>query len=584
MRRSLVWQIAVPFVVIILLTVGGLTLYFSNTLEKTYLSDLEQSLKIQAALLSENVSPIIEAGYPYDGLQPLAADFASSTGARVTIILVQGIVIGDSSSNPATMSNHLDRPEIQQALTTGLGIDIRFSDTLLQRFLYLAIPVKANGKTIGFVRLADSLNQIEKGVSDLKRTIVGIAGISGILIIILSFLIAERTLAPLRRLVKEVGKLGKGETNLHLPAGRKDEIGRLSRSFGELAERFDEQLDDFKEERAKLSSVLHHMTDAVLLVNSDGKVILINPSAERIFNISTAEALGKTLVEVARLHQFVDVWKSSLTRGRQELITVETPPDRLYIQCIATPMAESLPGTTLLVFQDLTRIHKLEVVRRDFVSNVSHELRTPLASLKAVNETLQAGALSDPPAAKRFLEQMEKEIDDMTQLVQELLELSRIESGQTPFNRQAVDPRQLLSDVVERMEIQAERAGVKLSVDSPEGLPSVYADRERIEQVIINLLHNAVKFTPAGGEIIASAKSEGGWILFSVKDTGVGISPEALPRIFERFYKADQSRSGGGTGLGLSIARHTVEAHGGKIWVESIPGEGSTFTFSLPLA
>ncbi len=584
MRRSLIWQIAIPFVLIILLTIGGFALYFSNFLKNTYLTSLEQNLKTQASLLSKPVAPIIESGYPYEGLQQLVADFSATTHTRVTVILLQGIVIGDSSSDPTTMENHLDRPEIQQALTTGLGIDTRFSDTLLTSFLYLAIPVQTNGKIIGFVRLADSLTQIDSEIANLRRAVGGIAAISGTLVILLAFLVANRTLSPLRRLAKAVGKLGEGEASLNLPMWRKDEIGLLSKSFGEMAVRFNDQVDDFKEERGKLTAVLRHMTDGALLVNSDGKVTLVNPAAERIFNINAAGALGKTLVEVVRLHQFVDLWKSSFSSGRQELITLETTPDRLFIQCIATPLAESLPGSTLLVFEDLTSIHKLEVVRRDFVSNVSHELRTPLASLKAVSETLQGGALADPPAAQRFLAQMEKEIDDMTQLVTELLELSRIESGQTPFNLQSVDPRQLLVRSVERMELQAERAGLKISIDCLEGMPSVRADRERIEQVLMNLLHNAVKFTPAGGEITASARPDGGWILFSVKDNGVGIAPEALPRIFERFYKADQSRSGGGTGLGLSIARHTIEAHGGRIWVESEPGVGSTFTFTLPLA
>jgi two-component system phosphate regulon sensor histidine kinase PhoR len=247
-------------------------------------------------------------------------------------------------------------------------------------------------------------------------------------------------------------------------------------------------------------------------------------------------------------------------------------------------LESSLPGSTLLVFQNLTRIHRLETVRRDFVSNVSHELRTPLASLKALTETLQEGALEDPPAARRFLKRMEDEIDNLTQMVRELLDLSRIESGRVPFDRLSVNPMMMMGNAVERMRLQAERGGLNIQVDASQSLPEVMADADRIEAVLVNLLHNAIKFTPPSGQIVVSARQDGDKVVFSVRDTGIGIKPEDLSRIFERFYKADQSRSGGGTGLGLSIARHTIEAHQGSIWADSHPGQGSTFYFTLPVA
>ncbi len=584
MRRSLYWQIALPTIIIILLLLTGLTIYFSNYLETTYITELETNLKTQAALLAREVAPLIEADYPYEGLQALVQEAAGISGARVTVILQSGIVIADSNTDPTGMENHLDRPEIQKALVAGNGSDIRFSDTILQSFLYAAVRVESGGRVIGFVRLADSLDEVEGNVARLRRTVVGYTALAGSIVILLSFLITNRALAPLRRLANEVRRLGSGATSLDLPAARKDEIGVLSQSFGEIAEQLNDQMEGFKEERGRLKAVLRYMTDAVLIVSEAGKVTLINPAAERIFNTRAEHALGQTLVEVVRQHQFVDLWKTALANGRQQIVTLETTPERLFIQGIATPLGESLPGSTLLVFQDLTRIHKLETVRRDFVSNVSHELRTPLASMKAVTETLKGGALEDPSEAQRFFQHLENEIDNMTQAVVELLELSRIESGQVPFKLKPVEPLRLLQAAAERMEVQAERAGLTLTVDGPADLPAVRADAERIEQVLINLLHNAIKFTPSGGAVSASARAEGGWVQFSVRDNGVGIQPDAMARIFERFYKADQSRSEGGTGLGLSIARHTVEAHGGRIWVESVPGEGSTFTFTLPLA
>ncbi|MBE3144706.1 MAG: PAS domain-containing sensor histidine kinase [Planctomycetes bacterium] len=284
-----------------------------------------------------------------------------------------------------------------------------------------------------------------------------------------------------------------------------------------------------------------------------------------------------------RNHQLVDLFNKSQVAGDQLSIMLDTSPERLFIQGIATPLHQAVSGNTLLVFQDLTRLRRLEMVRRDFVSNVSHELRTPLASLKALVDTLAEGALEDPPAARRFLLRMENEIDNLSQIVQELLELSRIESGKVPLERRAILPVELLTPAVERIQVQAERAGLKLRLACPIDLPPVSADPKRMEQVLVNLLHNAIKFTPPRGEIYISASRESNSVVFMVHDTGVGIAPNALPRIFERFYKADRARSGGGTGLGLSIARHLVEAHGGKIWAESIVSQGSTFYFSLPL-
>jgi two-component system, OmpR family, phosphate regulon sensor histidine kinase PhoR len=239
----------------------------------------------------------------------------------------------------------------------------------------------------------------------------------------------------------------------------------------------------------------------------------------------------------------------------------------------------------LLIFHNLTRMRKLETIRQDFISNISHELRTPLASLKALTETLQETALDDPPAARRFIERIETEVDSLSLIVSELLELSRIESGRVPLKMSAIDPCELIRNAMERLGLQAERAGLSVILNCPDRLPRVLADSERLEQVLVNLLHNSIKFTEAGGEIeIKAHESDQNLVEFSIRDTGVGIAAEDLPRIFERFYKADRARSGGGTGLGLAIARHLVKAHGGDIWAESQVGKGSTFYFTIPTA
>jgi two-component system phosphate regulon sensor histidine kinase PhoR len=232
--------------------------------------------------------------------------------------------------------------------------------------------------------------------------------------------------------------------------------------------------------------------------------------------------------------------------------------------------------------QDLTRVRRLETVRRDFISNVSHELRTPLASLKALTETLQSGALADPEVAPRFLGRISTEVDALTQMAQELLDLSRIESGQVPLKFFQLSPNQLLLAAVDRMKTQAERAHLNLHAECAENLPAILADKSRLEQVLVNLIHNAVKFTKPGGEVVLLAEAVDGGVRFAVKDTGIGIPSGDLTRIFERFYRVDKSRAGGGTGLGLSIVKHIVEGHKGKVWAESEEGQGSTFYFVIP--
>jgi two-component system phosphate regulon sensor histidine kinase PhoR len=343
------------------------------------------------------------------------------------------------------------------------------------------------------------------------------------------------------------------------------------------------QFDALISERAKLSAVLNQMADGVLIVDTDGRVQLLNPAAERLFQIEEKEGLGRSIVEVIRYHQLVDLWREAKNGERQSMM-LEIGAHHLFLQVVAIPLKTSLPGSTMLLFQDLTQLRRLETVRRDFISNVSHELRTPLASLKALAETLQEGALEDPPAARRFIIRMETEIDNLTQLVNELLELSRIESGKAPLSFQRIHPCNLLKPAYERMTLQAERARLELVLDCESDLPLVFADPDRISHVLINLVHNAIKFTPPEGKITLSAYQDEDYIVFYVRDTGVGIPKKDLTRIFERFYKADQARSGGGTGLGLSIARHMIESHSGYIWVESEEDIGSTFYFTLPVA
>jgi two-component system, OmpR family, phosphate regulon sensor histidine kinase PhoR len=362
------------------------------------------------------------------------------------------------------------------------------------------------------------------------------------------------------------------------------ELGNLSSAVSSILSTFDLQLTTSDSERARLATVLEQITDGVLIADAQGIIQFANPAAGKLFQ--TSDPTNRSIAEVIRHHQLVEAWRRCQGTRQLQSESVELPTRHQFLQLVVIPDQHS--SGSLLLVQDLTRIRRLETVRRDFISNLSHELRTPLASLKALTETLQDGALEDPPAARRFIYQIQTEVDALTQMVTELLELSRIESGRLALEVKPVAPYDLLTSAAQRMNLQADRAGLTLRVDCTDDLPQVNIDFQRLEQVLVNLIHNAVKFTRAGGEIVLLAdivptRGAGtGEVRFAVRDTGIGIPEEDVPRIFERFYRVDKSRTGSGTGLGLSIAKHIVEAHGGKIWAESIERQGSTFYFTIP--
>ncbi|MCC6261776.1 MAG: PAS domain-containing protein [Anaerolineales bacterium] len=352
----------------------------------------------------------------------------------------------------------------------------------------------------------------------------------------------------------------------------------MSNAIAFLKSDFDVQLLNLNAERARLSTVVDQLTDGILLADAQGQVQFANLAAKKIFEID--DPLQRSVAEVIRNYQLIETWRKSQQARELCVESVELPSRKKILQLIVIP-DEHAEGS-LLVAQDLTHVRKLETVRRDFISNISHELRTPLASLKALTETLQDGALSDLEVAPHFLNRINTEVDALAQMAQELLDLSRIESGQVELNLAPLSPQMLLASVAGRMKLQVERAGLKLSVNCEERLKDIMADKNRLEQVLVNLIHNAVKFTKPGGEISLFAESVTGAMRIGVRDSGIGIPVENLNRIFERFYRVDRSRTGSGTGLGLSISKHIVEAHGGKIWAESEEGYGSVFYFTVP--
>ena len=584
MFRNIRWRIALPYILLVFLVMAALTVYLSRFVRDVYVADLQAQLLSEARLSADALDGTFAQGATADELDALAKQWARLLEARVTIIAPDGVVLGDSHEDRTRMDNHLSRPEVQQALTNGQGSSTRLSDTVGYEMMYTAVPAMADGKVAAIVRVARPLRMVEIHTARLRQSILLVALATSALAALLAVLIAERTVRPIRHLTREARRMAGGDLSAPVIPTTRDEIGQLGHAFNRMAVELQERMDAVDEERRLLATVLSRMADGAVITDGAERVQLINPAAAGLLDTTESEAVGRPFAQVARHHRLIDLWRRSNERGEEMEETIEMYRQDVFLRAIVTPLDDEGTEGSLTILQDLTRVRRLETVRRDFVSNLSHELRTPLASLKALVETLRDGALEDPKAAGRFLNSVETEVDALTQMVQELLDLSRVESGQVPLNLVPADVREVLSRPAERLRPQAERAGLTLSVELPPDLPRVLADVERMQQVVINLLHNAIKFTPPGGRVNISAEAAGDEMIMSVRDTGVGIAAENLDRIFERFYKADRARSGGGTGLGLAIAKHIVQAHGGRIWAESVEGAGSTFYFSLRVA
>lgn len=578
MHRRVRWRIALPYLTLMvaMMTVfTALTIHHIRQEEKEHWE--EQLLNTARLIASETKENNWVQGDSLT-LDQLAVKTSETFGIQVTFLDSDGNILGSSADPASFPANTLTIPAVSDALRDGQG-----TQAIDQEIAAAVAVFNTEGEKLGVVHLQTPISYFQLDLGWFIWLAVAIILVSAASVVLLALVVSDLSFKPVEVLSIAAQQMSMGNfNNLEFPETA-HELNDLSQALQAMASHLGTQIDALTSERAKLSAILNQITDGVLIADDNGRVQMLNPAAERLFQIDEDTGMGRSIVEVMRYHQLVDLWRRAKDGQRQSTM-LEIGSQHIFLQIVAIPLKTALPGSTMILFQDLTQLRKLETVRRDFISNVSHELRTPLASLKALAETLQEGALEDPPAAHRFIIRMETEIDNLTQLVNELLELSRIESGKVPLSFQRIQPCALLNTGYERMTLQAERAGLELILDCNQDLPVVFADPDRIAQVLINLIHNAVKFTPPGGKITLSAYQDNEQIVFFVRDTGVGIASKDLSRIFERFYKADRARAGGGTGLGLSIARHMIESHGGYIWVESEEGVGSSFYFTLPIA
>jgi two-component system phosphate regulon sensor histidine kinase PhoR len=405
------------------------------------------------------------------------------------------------------------------------------------------------------------------------------AGAAGAIAIITVWLFLPR-LRHLREATSMAEALAQGRLDARSDASG-DEFGALLAALNAASANIGATIDELRFERAQLAALLNASSDATVAVDSNGTVVYLNDAARAMFEQSGAAEAGRPFIEVVRDHDLNELMVSAAQRGERSVRVVAYGQAQRWLQATAVPIAGAGTWAALAVFHDLTEVRRLDSMRRDFISNVSHELRTPLAGIRAAAETLHEGALEDAAAAREFLGHIQRETDRLTQMVEELLELSRIESGAAPLRFAQLDASALVRAAAERFRQQAERAGLSISAEAPDEPVTVIGDEERLERALGNLIANAIKFTPPGGSVTVSAEAVEDAVFVRVRDTGIGIAPEQAARVFERFYKADKGR-GDGTGLGLAIVKHIVRAHEGSVSVESHPGRGSLFTMRLP--
>jgi two-component system phosphate regulon sensor histidine kinase PhoR len=579
--RSFQWRITIPIIILIIACMAALGIYLTSSVRNSQLDNLRFQLEQEAKITAEATLPsLLGQGESPDAL---AKKLGQEIDSRITIIAPDGTVLGDSVEDPATMENHSTRPEVMDALVTGIGDSTRFSTTLNEQMMYVAVTISNQDVVVGIARVALPLSTVEANVSHVTRTIILATVIITVLAVLATWIITRTMTRPIRALTKASKGISTGQLGQKITITTKDEIGQLAQAFNEMSANLKTTVDTISTEKAKLANILNSIADGVIMTDADGNVLLANRVAGKLFGFKEEGVVGKPVIEVVHDHEVEDVLKLCLKTDTEQTTQFESGVARRFLRAIVVPVNQQnkLSGA-LVLLQDLTELKNLQTMRRELVGNISHELRTPIAGIKAMVETLRDGAVNDKKTTADFLARIESEVDRLSQIVAELTQLSRIESGQAELKKEPVNLNALVDEVLGEMSPLAERRQVKLLKQLSPDLPPVPADRDRIKQTVINLVHNAIKFNKPAGKVTVSTDYNNKSVNLSVADTGIGISKDDLPHVFERFYKVDKARTTGGSGLGLAIAKHTVQAHGGEIHAQSEEGKGSSFTFTLP--
>ncbi|HEX2958018.1 MAG TPA: ATP-binding protein [Chitinispirillaceae bacterium] len=585
------WQFFLAFFSISALSVLFTTWYSMDLYNKLFLTRTVEDITKRAVLFNKVINFLPIDSSSYLKVDSLCKILSTEIATRATIILPSGRVIGDTDKDPIRMENHRDRPEIMNALSGDTGVQKRFSTTLNEPMLYVAIPMKNNDSVTYVLRLAVSMGDIRDQEKIYSVRMALSFTVMILLIGLASTLISRQLSRPVKMIKQGAQMFAMGNLDFKLPEPPEEELAGLTRALNSMASTLDERMKLITRQRNELNTILSSMTEGVIAVDAKEKIISMNPAAAKILGVQNQTIEGQWLHDIVRnstLQRFVLHILSNDTK----IETTFTLPDahgEIHIHASGVVLNDGPGGPqgAVLVLNDITRLIRLENARKDFVANVSHELRTPLTSIKGFLETIHDGNYPLPDEVNKFLEIISSKTSRLCSIIEDILSLSSIERDhehrEITFTESNL--RIVLDSAVENCLKKASSKKIKLTIESKEDFV-MHMNAQLLEQAVVNLIDNAVKYSDEGKEVIIRAVKTEKAALITVEDQGIGISSEHLSRVFERFYRVDKARSRklGGTGLGLSIVKNIIIAHGGSIDVKSEPGKGSIFSMSLPLA
>lgn len=594
-RPRLFWRLYATYLVIVVLCTAAVGFYAVRSVRGFYLDHTEAELQARAALVREQILPDIASETP-EQLETLVQRLGRASGTRITVIAgdrpgaARGEVLADSDTDPIEMENHSRRPEILAALEGDPGQAVRYSDTLRQDMMYVAMPAEEDGRVTTVIRTAVALTSVNQALATLYGSIAVSAVVVAVMAALIGLFVSRRISGQMREIKVGAERLAAGDFTHKLFVPRVEEFASVAESINQMADELDDKLRRLTHERNEREAVLASMVEGVLAVDTDERVIAVNAAAARLLDTDPAAAEGRAIQEVVRNPDLQHVVAQTLGGHRpvEADIVMRVGAEERNLQANGTLLHGDDNGSdvgAVVVLNDVTRLKRLEAVRRDFVANVSHELKTPVTSIKGFAETLEDGALDDPAAARRFVRIIAGQADRLNSIIEDLLALSTLEqSGDGPLL--ALEEADLCDVVAVALEVcgpKAEAKSIGLREVCPERLVARVSP-PLLEQAVVNLVDNATKYSAEGSTVVVTLEERGDEVVVSVTDEGQGVAREHLPRLFERFYRVDKARSRdlGGTGLGLAIVKHVAQIHGGRVSVDSVVGRGSTFRIHLP--
>ena len=585
-RRGFIWYLYIYYLLVILIMAGAISWYASRSVGNFYVQNTKSDLEATARLVERLVSFTDEGDIR---TELFCGELEHLTEMRVTVITSGGRVLCDTEEDPARMENHGDRPEVIEALAGLTGESVRYSDTIKRRFMYVAIPLRAGGRIVGALRVSVPLTLIDESLRGLRVQIFVGGFLAAILAALVNLILSRRILMPIRVMKEGIERFSRNELDHRIPTSGISELGSLADVMNEMAARLAERMNMVTRQRNEQEAIFRSMVEGLLVVDTEDRITKINRAAAEFLDLDQIETPGMTIQEAVRnteLQLFVAQALVSEEPVEAEIHIIGESGERL-LRAHGSLLLDSDGDRmgAVVVLSDVTSLRRLESMRKDFVANVSHELRTPITSIKGFVETLMDGGIHSHQDAENFISIIAKQADRMNSIIEDLLFLSRVEQNVEDRKVQLEECPvcDVLQEAISICAPKAEDKKVDISLSCPSDLKG-RINPALFEQAVTNLIDNALNYSDPGGRVEVAAEREGGGIIIMVRDQGSGIEKKHHNRIFERFYRVDKARSrkAGGTGLGLAIVKHIVQAHGGRVTVESVPGEGSVFAIYLP--